>query len=150
MKTNSKRARAYRFYRALEDMGFTSSESETLRLAQMTLHRWAERECNGEVERDDETNKTYSVWDNGRTLSRVRCPDRETGALRRIKDVLTARNERIFGLVGDDGQLVPQGDISFYHQTDPRGCALYLIRPGDVSPGADVRSCYTNGFAVCF
>ena len=35
-----------------------------------------------------------------------------------------------------------------YVQTDPRGAALYILRPGDVAEGADVSSCYTRGIAV--
>lgn len=33
-------------------------------------------------------------------------------------------------------------------QTDPRGAALYILRPGDVSDGADVSSCYTRGICI--
>jgi hypothetical protein len=36
-----------------------------------------------------------------------------------------------------------------YHQGDPRGCALYIIRKGDVPKGEDVNAYYTNGLAVC-
>jgi hypothetical protein len=35
-----------------------------------------------------------------------------------------------------------------YVQGDPRGAALYILRPGDVREGADVSSCYSNGIAV--
>jgi len=33
-------------------------------------------------------------------------------------------------------------------QGDPRGCALYILRPDDIPAGADVASCYTRGIAV--
>lgn len=36
-----------------------------------------------------------------------------------------------------------------YQQTDPRGCALYLIRPGDIPAGESVEAYYTRGLAVC-
>lgn len=32
-----------------------------------------------------------------------------------------------------------------YHQSDPRGCSLYLVE----NDPKDARSNYTNGFAVC-
>ena len=35
-----------------------------------------------------------------------------------------------------------------YVQGDPRGAALYILRPGDVPEGADVASCYNRGIAV--
>jgi len=35
-----------------------------------------------------------------------------------------------------------------YHQGDPRGASVWLIFPGDVPTGADVRAHYTNGIAI--
>lgn len=39
--------------------------------------------------------------------------------------------------------------MAIYHQGDPRGCALYLIRPGDVPEGEDVAAWYSRGIAIC-
>lgn len=141
MKTsNSKAYRQARLIGTLiEGLKFTLDEAETLRRAEMTLTRWAERECNGEIERDEETGKVYSV--NTRTGERRRwtVPDRETGALKRIEATVKARNAR----------EPESGPLSFYHQTDPRGCALYILRPGDVPEGKNANAYYTNGIAVC-
>lgn len=38
--------------------------------------------------------------------------------------------------------------LSYYVQTDPRGCALYILRPGDVPEGERAESYYTRGLAV--
>lgn len=149
LRQDSKAARTARFYSAMGDMGFTFDEAETLRRAQMTLHTWAERECNGEIERDEETGKVHAFNSYTGKRSRRPIPDRETGALKRIAAVADARNERIFGLVGDDNKLVPQGDLIPYHQTDPRGCALYLVKTSDVPEGEGIGSYYNRGFAVC-
>ena len=90
--------------------------ADTLRLAELTLHRWAELECGDSndhrswaIERDEETGKPYlaSYWHNGRT-TRQPIPDREAGALRRVT-VVCAEN-----------------GLHFYQQSDPRGCALYV------------------------
>lgn len=115
-------------YRALESLGLTWEECETLRRCSMTLHRWAERECNGQIERDEKTGKVYSV----NTFSGRRWPtaDRETGALKRAAAILKAHN------------------LTIYHQGDPRGASLYVLRPLDIKDGADVDSCYTRGIAV--
>jgi len=40
-------------------------------------------------------------------------------------------------------------DWTYYHQGDPRGVALYLVRLSDVPPGASLDSYYTRGIAVC-
>lgn len=94
----------------------SSSDARTLRRAEMTLSRWAERECGDgsdwHVERDGE-GLTWSVYHGnsfGINERRHRCPDLEAGALRRV-DALCKR----LGL-------------HYYHQTDPRGCLLYVSR----------------------
>jgi hypothetical protein len=115
-------------YRALESLGLTWEECETLRRCSMTLHRWAERECNGEIERDEKTGKTYSV--NTMTGRRFPTPDRETGALKRAAELLKAHG------------------LELYHQGDPRGAQVYVIRPGDVKEGEDVGAVYSRGIAV--
>lgn len=184
-----KHERISRFYDSMRQLGFTFDEIETLRRAQLTLHRWAERKCNGEIERDEETGEVYSVYQGfGEGKHRHATADRETGALKRIADTLVARNERECGYyVGTSSDerfpgiisgpfktppdllskshllYVKSGNtgwrkakppekfatLTFYHQTDPRGCALYIIRPGDVPEGEDVSAYYSRGIAVC-
>ncbi len=148
MKTSrpsAKRQRIARFYDSMTRMGFTYGETEILRRAQMTLHRWAERECNGEVERDEETGKTYAVYDNGRCMVRTATPDRETGALKRIRETVDIRNARE-AAASEYKTREALPNLVAYHQTDPRGCALYLV---EGSPIDDVSSYYSRGFAVC-
>jgi len=104
----------------LESMGFSSDESWALRRIEMTLHRWAERECNGEIERDgdDGNGKPYAshaAW-GGKHLA-YRIPDRERGALARLGKIMAQHP----GFVA-------------YHQTDPRGCALYIVPADKISP----------------
>ncbi len=38
--------------------------------------------------------------------------------------------------------------LGYYVQGDPRGCALYILRPGDVPEGAEVDRYYSRGIAV--
>lgn len=143
------------------------SAVKTLRRAQMTLHRWAELECGDgndyaswAIERETvyvtgdgrtfyalESAKVHAakVFDasgniiaieerEGRPLmvryphqgksSRSPIPDRERGALKRV------------------AALCSEYGLSYYHQTDPRGCALYI----SAEPITDCD--YTNGVAV--
>ena len=44
--------------------------------------------------------------------------------------------------------LIRYPSLRCYVQGDPRGPALYILRPGDVSGGAGARSFYTRGIAV--
>lgn len=115
---------------ALSTYGFTRRELDTLLRAEKTLHTWAEHECNGAIQRDEVTGKPY--WHNTDSGKRLySTSDRETGTLKRVTELCQAHG------------------VSYYHQTDPRGCALYLIRPEDVSEGAEAASYYTRGIALC-
>lgn len=111
-------------------MGFSDAEADILWQAQGRLHRWAERECNGDIERDaDDKPGRYGGRDGKRFF---RIPDLEAGALKRVAAVM----ER-------------HPDYVAYHQTDPRGCALYIVKKSDVPEGKDIGGYYSRGLAVC-
>jgi hypothetical protein len=119
----------------LESRGINLSYDDvnTLRRAQITLHGWAELECGGSdnvksyaIERDDVSGLPYMCTyphDSAETRRR-RIPDREKGALRRV------------------AAICAKAGIYFYHQTDPRGCSLYV----STSPIVDHN--YIDGIAL--
>lgn len=128
----------YEITERLIKLGFTYDEAQQIRRIAMTLHRWAELECGDSnnyaswaIERDETTDIPYMVRHpyNGKSY-RTRIPDRENGAKRRLEKLLKGKS------------LIP------YYQSDPRGCALYLLRPGDVPDGEDVSRYYNRGIAV--
>ena len=124
------------FYDRLSRLGISQDDADALRRIEMTLSRWSERECNGEIERDEETGKTYSVsmaYVNGTgDYRRWPCPDRETGATKRLEAI-----------------MVKYPDLWHYIQTDPRGCALYVGKRSDMTL-SELPSRYSQGFAVCY
>ncbi len=112
--------------------GIAYDDAEALRRISMTLKRWFEHECNGAIQRDGERGDGAPFWHStfdGRKL--YRAPDRERGALRRL-DKIMARYP----------------DLKPYVQGDPRGCALYILRPGDVPEGKDADAYYSRGVPV--
>ena len=126
---------------ALVSLGFTIDEAAALRRISMILRRWHELECGtdeGCIERDDATGKPRFLSYSGR---RWPVADREAGALRRLGRIVGHRNTRV--RAASDAYAVHS-----YIQTDPRGAALYILRPGDVPPGSKAESCYTNGICV--
>ena len=132
---------------ALMSLGFTPDEAESLRRISMTLRRWHERECgdgNGCIERDEETGRAY--WLNAYSGRRYAIPDRERGAKKRLGLILKARNDR----AGRDKVHEPYFSwaVREYIQTDPRGAALYILRPGDVPEGEDAGAFYNRGICV--
>jgi hypothetical protein len=139
----TKADRIARFYETFANLGFTFQETETLRRAEMTLHRWHELECGNSnvygtsysLNRNKETGKPFMEYHHrdGRTAQSA-YPDKEKGALQRIAETLKGK-ENIVG---------------FYQQGDPRGCALYIIRKGDVPEGESVDAFYSRGIAVCY
>ena len=139
--------RRHQLLRTLQALGFTFDEAESLRRISNTLQRWHEAECNGTIQRgDDGVARGYRV--NARYLDPqdprywYRVADREAGAKKRLAAILARRNENILF-----DSAWPR-KVSAYIQTDPRGAALYILRPGDVPAGADVSAYYTRGICV--
>lgn len=105
---------------------------DTLRRAELILHRWAELECGDgnnyaswAIERDDQTGKPYLVTYPHKGESRRRLiADRENGALRRVESICKEMH------------------LYYFHQTDPRGSQLYI------SNEPLTYSNYTNGIHV--
>lgn len=139
--------------------GFTAQEAEQLRRISSTLGRWHERECGdgyGCIERDEKTGRPYWYNANARYVdphdprARRPIPDRETGAKKRLAAILARRNSE--GDVQEHANggctISKRAPLSAYIQTDPRGAALYILRPGDVPEGEDAGSYYTRGICV--
>jgi hypothetical protein len=123
----------YDCIKPLLSVGVEHEDAQTLRRIAMTLHRWHELECgvgNGAIERDEKSGKPYWHFSDSR-YHNYSVADRETGALKRL-DKLMARYP----------------ELSAYVQGDPRGAALYILRPGDVPEGKEVASYYSRGIAV--
>lgn len=120
----------------LSAVGFNWTEIANLRRIETTLQRWAERECNGEIERDETTNAPYCFYGNyiqaNDPRRRHRVPDREAGALRRLNAIMERHPECLA-----------------HHQCDPRGCALYIVPRKDVPEGKALDQYYSRGIAVC-
>lgn len=117
---------------ARRGVSLSLEDANTLRRAQITLHGWNEAECGDSndyaswsIERDETTGKPYAVTypHHANKSYRRAIPDRETGALNRVRDICK------------------RNGLYFYHQTDPRGCALYV----DVQPLTDCD--YSRGIA---
>lgn len=121
----------------LTSIGIDYHDAVALRRIAMTLHSWGEAECgtdNGAIERDEVTNKPYWTTEgNAPTWKRHRyaTPDREAGALKRLGKIMAS-----------------YPTLSSYHQGDPRGASLYILRPGDVPEGKDAGAYYSRGVAV--
>jgi hypothetical protein len=99
-------------------VSLTFAQAHALRRAELTLQRWAELECGDSndyasrgLERDEATGRPYMVVIPHKGDGKARrypVADRERGALKRVASVCK-----------DAG-------LNFYHQCDPRGCALYV------------------------
>jgi hypothetical protein len=124
---------------SLSMLGFTMDETDRLLKISRTLQRWHELECGTgnehgtsfHVERDPVTDRPFLVTSWRDRTNRRAYQDREKGALRRLAEILKGR------------------EVTHYQQTDPRGCALYLLRPNDVPTGGSPCAYYTRGIAVC-
>lgn len=156
----------------LQSLGFTVEEAESLRRISMTLQRWHELECGTEhgcVVRENEDGTGRAFWLNAMSGKRALIADRETGAKKRLAEILDQRNKRVAynqAVCPNCGQwqreenygdclnecikrgFAPSKHVSPYIQTDPRGAALYILRPGDVPAGESADAYYTRGICV--
>lgn len=148
--------RKFALFSRLQNLGFTFDEAQQLRRIEMTLHRWAELECGDgndhsswAIERDESSGKPFMhIYPHTGKSRRYPVADRETGALKRLARIIANRNARQ-GEASATGQFFGLSrKVLPYHQTDPRGCALYIVPENDIPPGAKLESCYTNGVAV--
>jgi hypothetical protein len=135
-------------------LGFTVAEARQLRRISMTLQRWFELECGNSndycsyaIERDPDTERPYMVTHSHRAPFGIRrrlVADRETGARKRLSAILAARNTRAI----DAAAATTGAGVAAFIQSDPRGAALYILRPGDVPDGADDSAYYSRGICV--
>ena len=126
----------------LSAVGIGYEDAMKLRRISMTLRRWFELECGDSnnfgswaIERDGDEpdSKPFHVYYSHRDSKthRAAIPDRENGARKRLEFIMSK-----------------YPTLAYYVQTDPRGAALYILRPGDVRDGANPSTCYTNGICV--
>jgi len=151
----------------LLSLGFTSDEASKLRRISMTLRRWYELECGTDIgnvsrsiERDEVTDKPFmriqypwnsmtgTIW----VDRKVPVADREKGAINRLNTIISNRNQRALNGIPESNDWVNQTFnlvVTPYLQTDPRGAALYIIRPDDIPEGKDISAYYSRGLCVC-
>lgn len=151
--------RRHQLLRTLQALGFTFDEAESLRRISNTLQRWHELECGtgeGQISRSVERENPDGT---GRPFLRVQYPtrtgyvdrrtpiaDREAGAKKRLAAILARRNSE--GIESGPHTIARRPQVSAFIQTDPRGAALYILRPGDVPAGADASAYYSRGICV--
>lgn len=135
---------AYEIIARLTTAGIAPHDAIALRRISMTLQRWHELECG-----TDEGQTSISVERDGdepdsKPYLRVQYPTLHGYIDRRrpIADRETAARKRLTKLM----EAYPT--MKAYVQGDPRGAALYILRPGDVPEGQPVDCFYSRGIAV--
>jgi len=124
-----------RYHATAAQCGLTYQQADAIRRDAQRLHTWCTRECNGEVQRyelaDGATDHkgrplvgTFSAYniDGPGPIRYAKTPDRETGALRRIRAVAES--------VG----------ATVEYQGDPRGWPITLAWPDKRELCPPVRS----------
>lgn len=122
----------------LINAGFEPEDAKALRRISMTLRRWYEHECNGNIQRDEQTGKPYWVYTPGSIYGgfsirpdSLPIADRENGALRRLLKIF---------------KRYP--NYNYYVQRDPRGASLYVYDHTMVKADMDAGQYYNRGIAV--
>ena len=128
----------------IQSLGVTPDDARALRRISMTLRRWHELECG-----TGDGPMTYSVERDGdepysKPYMRAQGPARNSYVDTRwpIADRERGAHKRLAAIMARYPSLTP------YVQGDPRGCALHLLRPGDVPEGQTPDTCYSRGIPV--
>jgi hypothetical protein len=103
---------------------------------QRRLHKWAEDECNGAIQWDDEEctipRRYYPNCYGSFTSKGGIIPNQEAKLLKEATE-----------LAAKCGGLI-------YHQADPRGCALYFYRESDLAGRKfPIDQCYSSVALAC-
>ena len=107
---------------------------------QRRLHRWAEDECNGAIQWEEDPENPEQE------RPRRYYPDRWGSCT--VKGGIIPNQEA--RLLKEASKLAAQCGGLVYHQCDPRGCALYFYRPEDLQ-GQDcpIDSVYSMVALAC-
>ena len=142
MKRITKAQRVEQLRLRLEKYGIINgSDVRQLKSIERALHNWREKLCGteaGHVEQDERTGKWWFV--SSRQIVRAGL----TYSVKwEVRDMETGARKRLAALMAKYPTLVA------YHQPDPRGCALYVLRKSDIAPDERIDSIYYRGIAVC-
>lgn len=106
---------------SLGRLGFNVDEVRALVRHSRALHRFAERQCNGEVEFSDDGSECFKVVYDRLGNEVFRRPARNVERI--ALDAARAICERVNAREG----FAP---VTVYYQPDPRGCPLYVVPQG--------------------
>jgi hypothetical protein len=134
MKTESKTLRTLRLAQRLAHFKLSPDDIAKLLRIEKKLRRWHELQCGVEAGHVEEVGGEGSgKWEfvnRHGNRSPIRDPGKQAD---KALNVFTAENP----------------DLFFYVQTDPRGCALYLLKKSDAQSGEKLGSVYCRGVAIC-
>lgn len=134
MKTESKTLRTLRLAQSLAHLHFPPTDIEKLLRIEKKLRRWHELQCGAEAGHVEEVGGEGSgKWEFVNQHGH-RSPIRDAG-----KQAGKAL----------DAFKASHPDLFFYVQTDPRGCALYVLNVRQMHPSEDLHAVYDRGVAIC-
>ncbi len=128
----------------LQAIGISRDDCDRLRRISMTLRKWFEYECgtgDGQVSVSIERDGPDG---DGKPFRRIQYPTAGAYVDRRypIADKETGARKRLAAI------MAQYPTLTAYVQGDPRGCALYILRPQDLAGDLPIDSVYTRGIAI--
>lgn len=118
------------YYSNTGKLGIDVDDAKSLLGIERKLRHWAEDVCNGLVE-VDENGVAYRISSSYAELNKWKIPNQQTRALKKLDEIMNKYPHLIA-----------------YHQTDPRGCSLYII-PKKLLGDKDISAYYSSiGLAV--
>jgi hypothetical protein len=138
----TKKQQTARFFNLMAENGFTYNETTALLKAERALRKWGELECG-----TGDRNRSVHVFrdESGKPFYRVQYF--HAGQWR--ESIQPKRDTEKSALSKVESIMAGKPGFRAYYQADPRGCALYIIRPGDIEAGENIHALYNRGIALC-
>ena len=140
----------------LQNVGFSIAEANKLFSIQKKLRRWGEALCNGEIFIDEFTGSACRYFSRDYYGNRHDAKGRESFVIPNVEKISLRQTQAIIDACNSRQDRHPiNGDyLLAYHQTDPRGCALFIV-PRNELMGSENRilpidEYYTRGIAICY
>lgn len=120
----------------LARLGVTRYQWFELRKLCRQLHKLDEMACNGDIQCDDRTNQWYRFHSDKYGTPTIQ------GNVLRVQPIDLVRHADL---------IASKHGLRAYHQSDPRGCSLYLYSPADLEkcsrgsdPGYGISAYYNS------
>ena len=135
----------FALYQQIQSLGFSYDEAKAIRRIEIVLRRWSKAASLGKIRRDTLNKTPFRLQVKEPIPAHLWYPiaDREAGALRRLRGIVSARNRR----ANAECETGAPDHVLFHHRPHPTECNLFLLTRAQLGD-ADISTAVERGLAV--